>query len=471
MLFSSPAFLFCFLPIFLVTYFLTKEKYRNALIFLFSIGFYFIDGGFFTSILLASVFINFWLAIGISRMHGLRKTLIVAFAVTLNLVPLFFYKYWMFFLQSFNDAASVIGADIHVVIPEIVLLSGVSFFTFHAISYIIDVSNEKVRPEPSCINFGMYMTNFPQLIAGPIVRYSEIASQVNNRLPNKRDIFLGIFIFIIGLSKKVIFADSAGNIADRIFDESSSSLSTAMAWVGAIAYSLQIYFDFSGYSDMAIGLGKIMGFNFPENFNQPYRSKSITEFWRRWHMTLSRWFRDYVYIPLGGNKNGQSRTLTNLLIVFFLCGLWHGASYTFIAWGFYHGLLLIIERILKANFNFSPSGALGQIITLILVIIGWVIFRATSLPLALHFIGVMFGMDSASNSLAPIINLFTFDVAVYFLAALAASLIPMELFEKFSYKNQHSEVIVKILIALPLFVFCLLLIADNGFNPFIYFRF
>lgn len=470
MLFSSPAFLFAFLPVFIFIYFSTPGKFKNTVILAASLLFYFIDGGYFTIILCFSIIFNYFSGLFLYKQDGNLRKFILFISIGLNLLPLLFYKYWMFFLQTSNDLFSLVNTDIHIDVPKILLLSGVSFFTFHAISYLVDVSNKKVKPEKSLVNFGMYMTNFPQLIAGPIVRYSEISSVICERPILKDQIFLGIFTFTIGLTKKVVFADSAGVIADNIFKMQQNELSMGLAWLGAVAYSLQIYFDFAGYSDMAIGLGRIMGFEFPENFNQPYRAKNITEFWRRWHMTLSRWFRDYVYIPLGGNQKGQSKTFTNLLIVFFLCGLWHGAAYTFVVWGIYHGILLVVERILHFKFGFRPSGLIGQLITFTLVLLGWVVFRSENLHEAQHYIAVMFGLSDIPTQFSSIQTQLTFDKQIYLGIAIICSIFPMEYL---SYWRNFGRMAIFFegILSLALLSFCALLIAANGFNPFIYFRF
>jgi alginate O-acetyltransferase complex protein AlgI len=453
---------------------LLPGKYRNSYIFVASLFFYSIDAGLFTAILLLSVFTNYYIALLLQKVAIIYKRLLLGFGIALNLAPLMYYKYWEFFLKSTNDLLSVADKNLHVEVPEIVLLSGVSFFTFHAISYLIDVYCGKVRASDSLMNFGMYMTNFPQLIAGPIVRYSEIEKQISNR-PNKEDqITSGINTFILGLFKKVVFADTAGSIADQAFSIPHSELTITFAWLGAICYSLQIYFDFAGYSSMAIGLGKIMGFAFPENFNQPYRAKNITEFWHRWHMTLSRWFRDYLYIPLGGNRSGKSKTLFNLFMVFLLCGLWHGAAYTFIAWGIYHGILLVIEKELLIKFGLQSKGIFGQILTLILIIIGWVIFRSNDLYSAWQYLITMFDFRTLvkfKNSLDLIKGSLDSDNVVYLTLAIICALIPIERIKKYSPPNNVYTYILKGMLGILGFIFCVLLISENGFNPFIYFRF
>ena len=445
-------------------------QYRNLVVLISSLLFYFIDGGYFTIILCSSIFFNYLAGLFLYSLQGNIKKYTLFLSIGINLAPLIFYKYWMFFVQSTNDLSSLVNGRIHIEVPEILLLAGVSFFTFHAISYLIDVYSLKVQPEKSVINFGMYMVNFPQLIAGPIVRYSEIANVITARASSKEQIFLGLFTFVIGLVKKVVFADSAGVIADDIFSISQDELTTGLAWLGALAYTLQIYFDFAGYSDMAIGLGRIMGFEFPENFNQPYRAKNVTEFWRRWHMTLSRWFRDYVYIPLGGNKKGNLITLINLVIVFILCGLWHGAAYTFLVWGLYHGFLLVVERWLNSKFNFKTSGLFGQLVTFILVLFGWVIFRSSSLSNAIGYIEIMLGLAEKTTILKEIFAHLRADKLLYLTIASICAVFPVEYLN--SIKRHGSGVIImEGIIMLILLIFCTILIASNGFNPFIYFRF
>jgi alginate O-acetyltransferase complex protein AlgI len=473
MAFSSPAFIFGFLPIFLTVYFITPARFRNGVILVFSLFFYYVDGGTLTIIICASIVINYLIALYFCSSTGLARKIALAFGIAANLIPLLYYKYWMFVVQSFNDAAFLIDSKMQFSVSQILLPAGISFFTFHAISYLLDVYNHKVEPAKSLVDFGMYMTNFPQLIAGPIVRYSEIIDVVRNRKVRLEQIYSGIFCFIIGLSKKIILADNVGNVADSIYALPPGELTTGLAWLGAFAYALQIYFDFSGYSNMAIGLGRIMGFEFPQNFDQPYRSKNVTEFWRRWHMTLSRWFRDYLYIPLGGNRAGRFRTLGNLFLVFFLCGLWHGASYGFIVWGIYHGMLLIIERELLSRLGFAMSGFMGQAVTFVLVMIGWVFFRSPNLSFAVDYLAVMahIGTQQAAVQTMPI--LLGPDKVTFLVVATLCAIFPTERLQKLGFFDGSGNVVVGLdgAIAVALMAFSCMLIAANGFNPFIYFRF
>ena len=470
MVFSSPAFIFGFLPIFLATYYVTPPRFRNGLIFVASLLFYFIDGGALTSILLGSIIVNYFLALFFCKSSGAFRKAGLFIGIAINLLPLFYFKYGMFFISSANDLANVFRSGAHFEVSTILLPAGVSFFTFHAISYLVDVYNNKVAPASSLIDFGMYMANFPQLIAGPIVRYSEIVDVVRDRRVVLDQVNSGIVTFIIGLSKKIILADSVGALADNIFALPQNELTLGFAWLGALAYTLQIYFDFSGYSDMAIGLGRMMGFEFPKNFNQPYRSKNITEFWHRWHMTLSRWFRDYLYIPLGGNRGSKIHTLINLFIVFFLCGLWHGASYSFIIWGVYHGILLIVERVLLSRYSYATSGWGGQAFTFLLVMIGWVLFRAPTFSVAVDYLSVMAGASTQQEVSSTLPVILSADRIVFMLVAIICAIFPIERFSVIPTSGALN-ICAQSIAACTLMTASCMMIAANGFNPFIYFRF
>jgi len=470
MVFSSAAFIFGFLPVFFAIYFATPSRFRNGVILLASLLFYSIDGGVLTIILCGSITFNYLIALYFSKSSGFVRKWALIMGIAVNLLPLLYYKYGMFFVKSANDATSLFSGNVHFEVGQILLPAGISFYTFHAISYLVDVYNHKVKPESSLVDFGMYMANFPQLIAGPIVRYSEVVDVIRDRKVRIDQIYSGVFRFVIGLSKKIILADSVGNIADSVFALPSGELSTGFAWLGVFAYSLQIYFDFSGYSDMAIGLGRVMGFEFPQNFNQPYRSQNITEFWRRWHMTLSRWFRDYVYIPLGGNRAGKYRTFINLFIVFFLCGLWHGGAYSFIIWGIYHGILLIIERELLARHSFATKGWVGQALTFLLVMIGWVFFRASSASVAVDYLAIMASITPNQAIVQTIPIIIGPDKITFLLLATVCSVFPMERL-RFIGTSGYAVFGLQGLTTIMLLTYSCMLIAANGFNPFIYFRF
>jgi alginate O-acetyltransferase complex protein AlgI len=469
MLFSSPDFLFGFLPVFLAVYFISPMRLKNLVLMLASLFFYFTTSGQLTVILILSIVVNHLIA---QRMHaagaGAAKAWL-GLGLALNLAPLLYYKYARFFLSSLQAAADAAG--LHLPMPDLhpILPIGISFFTFQAISYIADVYMRRVAPARSLVDFGMYHACFPQLIAGPIVRYEEIEKQVHSRTHTLDDVYNGSVQFCFGLAKKVALADPAGIVADKAFGLPHDQLTLGSAWLGIAAYTFQIYFDFSGYSDMAIGLGRILGFPYPENFDQPYRARSITEFWRRWHMTLSRWFRDYVYIPLGGNRAALPRTLLNLALVFFLCGLWHGAAYTFVVWGLYHGALLVAERLLRGWTTLRLPAVLGWVYTLAAVMIGWVLFRADTLQAAVHYIGTM--LTPGPLALAPAMGAIVTDDKLAFLALGAAvALIPYRPLLDFAGRRYHfgpGAAVTGLALACLAFV----MLSVNSFTPFIYFRF
>jgi alginate O-acetyltransferase complex protein AlgI len=471
MSFSSPGFLFAFLPVFFIGYFSIPASLRNGFLLIGSLAFYGVDGGFITVVLIASIVVNhFFGKVIASRPFGNARTAWLVVGVVLNLLPLIYYKYWNFFLSVASDVR-VLAGDQPLSAVDIVLPAGISFFTFQGLSYLVDIYRREIQPAQSIVDFGMYHTLFPQLVAGPIVRYREVESSIVVRPSRLEDIEYGIVRFCIGLAKKIIIADSMGVVADRMFGLGADQLTMTAAWLGALAYTLQIFFDFSGYSDMAIGLGRALGFRFPENFDQPYTSRSITEFWRRWHMTLSRWFRDYLYIPLGGNRHGPARTFLNLFAVFVLCGLWHGAAYTFLVWGIYHGALLVIEKINRSSLHISV-GPLNWPLTLLLVVIGWVFFRAGTIAHAGIFLRAMSGFGSP-NSVYDIPAFITPDKVVFFAIGALLALWPSHLKlgaaawgESFGVTRPLRQAG-----ALLLFVYSASLIAANGFNPFIYFRF
>ena len=417
MLFTEPTFLFLFLPLLLALYFATFSRehsvYGNWLLLVASVIFYAAGGGAFTWLMLGSIAFNYWMAIAVDRVHGTpaaKRRL--AFAVTVNLVVLGVFKYANFFADNANALLSVAGAA-PIAVPRVLLPIGISFFTFHAISYVVDVYRRDATAQKSPVHAALYLLLFPQLIAGPIIRYRDIADQLARRIVTLDDFACGVRRFVIGLAKKVLIANIVAGPADKIFALPLAELSPAHAWLGIVCYTLQIYFDFSGYSDMAIGLGRMFGFRFPENFRWPYIAESITEFWRRWHISLSTWFRDYLYIPLGGNRVSPARRYRNLVTVFFLCGLWHGASWNFVIWGLWHGSFLVIERVTKSPtrpFTNSPTHQLSNsptlgvmawpiwphVYTLAVVIVGWVFFRAETLPSAMAFLKAMAGLSTAA---------------------------------------------------------------------------
>lgn len=395
MVFSSIVFLFYFFPVFLLCYYLLPWK--NSVLLMASLLFYAWGEPAFVLLLICYAILNYGVGNAISGSVRYRKTFLWI-GIGSNLAILMHYKYFNFIV---GFIASVLGIDLAGKLPEIILPLGISFFTFQGISYVIDVYRGDVSAQKNFWDFAMYKAMFPQLIAGPIVRYHDIENQIVERPVENQRIWLGFKLFVIGLGQKVLIANSVAIPADSIFALTPSQLQTPQAWAGIICYSIQIFYDFCGYSNMAIGIGHMLGFEYPKNFNQPYSAISVTEFWRRWHMSLSSWFRDYVYIPLGGNRTSPLRTYINLSIVFLLCGLWHGAAWTFVIWGAWHGLLLIIERIGLSSLVARLPSIVGQIYTLIAVMIGWVFFRAKDVPHALNYISVMFGASSPGFPSTP----------------------------------------------------------------------
>lgn len=402
MVFSSPVFLFLFLPFTLAVYALLRSIFwRNMFLVAVSLFFYAWGEKLFVLVMIASTAINYVLGLAINhyqdrdRPSAAKWT--VAAAIFINIGLLGFFKYYDFFAVNANYLASFFTTkrvtELHLHLPI-----GISFFTFHAMSYIMDVYRKNTRAAKNFFEAALYISFFPQLIAGPIVRYKEIAAQISNRIHTLADTADGVERFIIGLGKKMILANTFGETADIIFGIPSGQLTQGLALLGIALYTLQIYFDFSGYSDMAIGLAKIFGFTFPENFNYPYVSLSLKEFWRRWHITLSNWFRDYLYIPMGGNRGSSGRMYFNLFTVFFLCGLWHGASWNFVVWGMIHGLVLVLERLGAEKMMEKWPRILRHIYLLSIVTVAWVFFRSDSLDHAVKFISAMAGYASGDGA-------------------------------------------------------------------------
>ena len=469
MAFSSNFFLFAFMPAAFAIYFATPSQIRNPVLFAISLLFYFFDAGWLASLLIFSIILNHAAAKVIAKTAGPVQFAVFAGVISLNLGLLFYYKYVDF---AWNAVAPLLAqGNVHLGPPPgIVLPIGISFFTFQALSYVTDVYRGQIAPARRLVDFGMYHSLFPQLIAGPIVRYAEIENEVHKRCITLDQVADGIFRFCIGLGKKIIIADNMGAVVDPIFNLPHDELSAPIAWLGLLCYTLQIYFDFSGYSDMAIGLGRILGFEFPENFNLPYRSRSFTEFWRRWHMTLSRWFRDYLYIPLGGNRVGAFRTYRNLFIVFLLCGLWHGAGYTFIAWGLYHGTMLVIERVYRTSVGPLPNGPLAWTATFLLLMLSWVLFRSPDLTTAMHYFATLFGLSQPTVVYYGFWYFLTGQKVTFLTCGLFFALAPLE---GFSYRvaGDTAAMATRSLLALAVYLYAVVLLSANSFNPFIYFRF
>lgn len=470
MVFSSQLFLYGFMPVFFSLYYLLGERWRNWLILAASLIFYSVGAGSIVLVLLVSVVVNQFLAVRIHDAPQPHRLQLLWIGIVVNLAALAFYKYTDFIWNLASDAATSWSLGKLPAAPVIPLPIGISFFTFQAISYLADVYQRQIAPAQGYGEFAVYHTLFPQLVAGPIVRYAEVKPELRKRVIDETVLIEGGYRFCLGLGKKIILADNLGRVADAMFALPPSELSWGHAWLGLLCYTLQIYFDFSGYSDMAIGLGRLLGLHFPENFDQPYRSASITEFWRRWHMTLSRWFRDYVYIPLGGNRRGSLRTYANLWLVFFLCGLWHGAGLTFVVWGLYHGSLLVVERLANGHLGWRPSGAAGVITSFLLVMIGWVFFRAATLDQAVQYLEALFGLGPATAGYRGVAAYLTPDLICYLAMGLIFAFVPFERLERVRL-DSTGVMAVQIALSICSLVYATLLLAANSFNPFIYFRF
>jgi alginate O-acetyltransferase complex protein AlgI len=393
-------------------------------------------------------------------------------SISVNLAILAYYKYANFFVSELNNVLSHSELSIDS-FGTIILPIGISFFTFQKLSYIVDIYRGRREPLKNIVDYALYVAMFPQLIAGPIIRFHEISEQLKSRVESWELFTNGVMRFCWGLTKKVLIANSCAEIADAVFMLNIELLDTKTAWIGTLAYTLQIYFDFSAYSDMAIGLGMLFGFRFPENFNRPYSSISITDFWKRWHMTLSRWFKDYLYIPLGGNRNGTYRTYINLIIVFMLCGLWHGASWTFLFWGLYHGAFLIFDRVTDLRKATQERyTVLRRLITLLIVMIGWVLFRSDNISQCASFLNVMF---IPINMPLPFEMIFTLNHKNVFLMLVASVVffLPRDFTPSLTVTDKSGPVwatarLALVLVAVP---YCLSLIVSGSHNPFIYFRF
>lgn len=398
MVFSSNLFLFLFLPVILAAYYLAPRPARNLWLLSASLLFYGWGGPRLLALLGASIVANHLLGAWVDRVRDRPAAArrVVTLAVVVNLAPLAWFKYAGFFCDAAAPLAELVGLP-RLPHLEIALPIGISFFTFQALSYVIDVYRGEAKRSPSLVDTALYVSFFPQLVAGPIVRYCDVAEQMRSRHESTADFAAGIERFVVGLGKKVLVANSVGAATDLIFKIPTDELTAATAWLGIVCYTLQIYYDFSGYSDMAVGLGLMFGFRFVENFRYPYAARSVTEFWRRWHISLSVWFRDYVYIPLGGNRRGNVRTYFNLLTVFVLCGLWHGAGWTFLLWGLFHGLFLIVERAgLGRRLERAPS-LVAHAYTLAAIMAGWVLFRAESLTQAGSYFATLAGFGPAAS--------------------------------------------------------------------------
>jgi alginate O-acetyltransferase complex protein AlgI len=476
MSFATPLFLWYFLPIVLAAILIAPPSWRNGVIAVASLIFYAVGAGPTTLLLLSTMVVNFTAGPFLepdSWDLGRRRRWLLIGVVATDLGALFGWKYAGFVTAQLNGLARLFGGDFPV--THLILPIGISFYTFHHISYVVDIYRGERPALRNPVSFVTYIAMFPQLIAGPIVRYREIADQLPQRRTHRwDDIASGFPRFALGLTKKVVIADSLSPLVSACFQTPDDAMTFGIAWLGAVGYTLQLFFDFSGYSDMAIGLGRMLGFRLPENFARPYSSVTITEFWRRWHMSLSRWFRDYVYIPLGGNRYGTVRTYRNLVVVFVLVGFWHGANWTFLVWGLYHGGLLVIER--AAGVGGSPQGRWPTIarraLTLVLVVFGWVFFRATSLGQAFVMFGHMFvpdghGLSDEVNAVLTNLRLVVLLIALL-VVALPTHPVTGPMLES-SRSRLASTIRIGVLTAG--LAYSAILIASGTFSPFLYFQF
>jgi alginate O-acetyltransferase complex protein AlgI len=477
MIFSSLIFLSIFLPIFLSIYYAAPSKYRNLVALSGSLFFYSWGAPKFIFVLIGSSMCDYLISkrIHTNTIGSLSRRYWLICALVINLSVFLYCKYINFFVDQVNIILDALNMQC-IAWSRVVLPIGISFFTFQKMSYLVDVYRG-VQPAGSLGTYILYVSLFPQLIAGPIVRYHDIAKQLVKRNHNSNRMFAGIWRFSIGLGKKVLIANSLGELADAAFNAPACSLTTAGAWIGIFCYTFQIYFDFSGYSDMAIGLGKMMGFEFLENFNAPYISRNFTEFWRRWHISLSNWMKEYLYIPLGGNHKGPVRSIANLWIVFILSGFWHGAAWTFIIWGCYHGLFLTLDKFASSRRNRPMPAPLSIPMTFLFVAMGWVWFRANSLPLAISYFGRMFGITQPPQGTVDIIGMINGQVLLALPAAVIFSFSPI-IFEKIGKQDNKIFIPQGQALTAARFFFCMLLtlaslasLVSSGFNPFIYFQF
>ena len=482
MLFTEPTFLFVFLPILLALYvlfsFAPSLRARNLLLAVASVVFYASGGGAFTGLMLVSIAVNYLAALAIDRRRGTPAAWrLLAVTVATNLVALAVFKYAAFVVVNLNTVLPALGAG-PVPVPGIVLPIGISFFTFHAISYVVDVYRRDAVAQKGPVEAALYLLLFPQLIAGPIVRYRDVAAQLTARVVDRDGFATGIRRFVVGLGKKMLVANIVAVPADRIFALPPAELTAAHAWLATACYTLQIYFDFSGYSDMAIGLAHLFGFRFKENFNYPYVARSIQDFWRRWHISLSAWFRDYLYVPLGGNRVPPRRVYLNLVTVFFLCGLWHGASWTFVVWGLYHGVFLVIERLGLSRVLARTPRPARHLYALLVVMVGWVFFRAESLTAAGGMLRAMAGFSPAVPTPYGITWYLTPEVMLAIAAGVAGSApVWPALAARLARASGDGPRLGPLPSALTcaalvaIFAGCAMLIAAHTYNPFIYFRF
>lgn len=468
MVFSSILFLFYFLPFVLILYFLSPRKYKNMVLFLSSLLFYSWGEPKYIWIMIFSTVLDYTCGRKI-HFHKINNQLKeskiwLLVSIVTNLGLLGFFKYSDFLIGNLNSLFNLSIPLLNIILPI-----GISFYTFQTMSYTIDVYRGDTKVQNSIISFGTYVTLFPQLIAGPIVRYQTVAEEIDNRIESYQLFGEGIKRFIIGLGKKVLLANSVGLIWDNISKLDIINIPTLTAWIGIIAFSFQIYFDFSGYSDMAIGLGKMFGFNFLENFNYPYMSKSITEFWRRWHISLGTWFKEYLYFPLGGNRVGKFKFLRNILVVWLLTGIWHGASWNFALWGLYFGIILIFEKLFMLRLLEKISPIIARIYTLGLIVLSWVIFAFDSIVDGLNYMKLLFSNSSVGLYDNGSIYLLYTNVILFTVLGISSTDIPKKLWKNIGQK--YNVYLLENLFLLMVFILSIAYLVDQSYNPFLYFRF
>ncbi len=467
MLFSSVTFLYAFLPIVLILYFLAPKKLKNAVLLVSSLFFYYYGERTYTVILFVSSITDWTLSLLIEKYRGQKKTkLFLATSILINLGLLGFFKYADFFIGNIN---ALLGVNIPL--PGVPLPIGISFYTFQTMSYTIDVYRGNARAQKNLVSFATFVCLFPQLIAGPIVRYTDLEGEIDERKHTFENVSKGLRRFTMGLGKKVILANAMGEMCKELLALSETSV--LMYWLYAVGFALQIYLDFSAYSDMAIGLGKIFGFRFPENFDYPFVSKSITEFWRRWHMTLGSWFRDYVYFPLGGSRTTTLKWLRNILVVWMITGFWHGAEWNFVLWGLYFGLLLMLEKLFLSKILKKCPTFVQHIYVLFTVLISFVIFSVESLSQISTFVVGLFGVGTAALYTKPLLYVLDSFAVLLVLCIVASIPIPKKLYKRIG-ETKAGQCIYTVLEPLTVglvLIICTALLVDGSFNPFLYFRF
>ncbi len=467
MVFSSLSFLTLFLPLTILLYFAVPRRFRNLLLFLASLIFYAWGEPVYIVLMLFSSVVDYSHGLLMEKFDGrpgVRRALLIS-SVAINLSLLGFFKYAGLVVSTLNAALSL-----SIPVPSVALPVGISFYTFQTMSYSIDVYRRNCPAQRDPIAFGCYVTMFPQLIAGPIVRYVDVMREINDRRETFEGFFLGIRRFLVGLAKKLILANGVGMLWDSVSAQPAASLSALSAWLGVLAYAFQIYFDFSGYSDMAIGMGRMFGFQFPENFRYPYVSRSVSDFWRRWHITLSTWFREYLYIPLGGNRVSVPRNIFNLAVVWMATGLWHGASWNFLLWGAYFGAVLIAEKFLYGKALSRAPGFVGWAYTALVVLVGWVFFALDDLGRGAAYLGAMFGGGAGAVDAYALRALLNYG-AVLLLCAAASTPLASGALERLRERRPRAHSALTYALVIAGFALCLIYVVDAGYNPFLYFRF